>query len=88
MSNPKFVHLHVHSPFSFLDGASSIEDLVAAAARYGMPALALTDHNNVSGAVRFYRACVAAGIKPLQGVEITLEGGAHLTLLADGPEGY
>ncbi|MDQ7791320.1 MAG: DNA polymerase III subunit alpha [Clostridia bacterium] len=88
MSNSNFVHLHVHSPFSFLDGASSIEDLVGAAAGYGMPALALTDHNNVSGAVRFHRACVAAGIKPLQGAEVTLEGGVHLTLLADGPDGY
>ncbi len=83
-----FVHLHVHSPFSFLDGGSSIEDLVASAAGYGMPALALTDHHNVCGAVRFQRACVAAGIKPLQGAEVTMTGGFHLTLLADGPEGY
>lgn len=83
-----FVHLHVHSPFSFLDGGSSIEDLVAAAAGYGMPALALTDHHNVSGAVRFHQACVAAGIKPLHGAEVTMAGGFHLTLLADGPEGY
>jgi len=83
-----FVHLHVHSPFSFLDGASAIEDLAAAAARFGMPALALTDHDNVGGAVRFHRACMDAGLKPLQGAEVTLEGGFHLVLLADGPEGY
>ncbi|MBE0466548.1 MAG: DNA polymerase III subunit alpha, partial [Candidatus Desulforudis sp.] len=83
-----FVHLHVHSPFSFLDGASGIEDLVAAAARFGMPALALTDHNSVGGAARFHRACTAAGLKPIQGAEITLDGGFHLVLLADGPEGY
>ncbi len=83
-----FVHLHVHSPFSFLDGASGIEDLVAAAAGFGMPALALTDHDGVGGAVRFHRACAAAGIKPVQWAEVTLEGGFHLVLLADGPEGY
>lgn len=82
------MHLHVHSPFSFLDGASGIEDLVAAAAGFGMPALALTDHDGVGGAVRFHRACAAAGIKPVQGAEVTLEGGFHLVLLADGPEGY
>lgn len=88
MRKMSFVHLHVHSPFSFLDGGSSIGDLVAAAADYGMPALALTDHNNVSGAVCFHRACLGAGIKPLQGAEVTLAGGFHLTLLADGPAGY
>lgn len=84
----EFVHLHVHSPFSFLDGAGCIERLVQAAAACGMPALALTDHGGVSGAVRFTRACNAAGIKPLLGAEVTEEGGYHLVLLADGPEGY
>ncbi|MFO7171882.1 MAG: DNA polymerase III subunit alpha [Bacillota bacterium] len=83
-----FVHLHVHSPFSFLDGASSIDRLVEEAARLGMPAMALTDHDNVSGAVRWLRQAQAAGLKPIQGVELTLEGGYHLTLLATGPEGY
>ena len=83
-----FVHLHVHSPFSCLDGAGRIERLVQAAAARGMPALALTDHDGVSGAVRFTRACQAAGIKPLLGAEVTEEGGWHLVLLADGPEGY
>lgn len=83
-----FVHLHVHSPFSFQDGASRIEDLVAAAAAADMPALALTDHDNVSGAVRFDRCCRAAGLKPIQGAEVTLAGGYHLVLLADGPDGY
>jgi len=84
----KFVHLHVHSPFSFLHAGSSIEDLVAAAAGAGMPALALTDHNNISGAVRFSVCCRHAGIKPIQGAEVTLENGYHLVLLADGPDGY
>ena len=62
MLEPPFVHLHVHSPFSFLDGASSIESLVERAAELGQPALALTDHNNLSGAVRFVRAAGAAGL--------------------------
>src|SRR5690606_27954878 len=60
MTEP-FVHLHVHSPFSFLDGAASVEDLVRRAAALDMPALALTDHDNVSGAVRFVQACREAG---------------------------
>ncbi|MDB4894500.1 MAG: dnaE2, partial [Firmicutes bacterium] len=83
-----FVHLHVHSPFSFLDGASRLDDLVAEAALQGMPALALTDHDNVSGAVRFQQKCLAAGIIPIQGAEVTLRGGHHLTMLAQGPQGY
>jgi error-prone DNA polymerase len=83
-----FVHLHVHSPFSFLDGASRLDDLVAEAALQGMPALALTDHDNVSGAVRFQKKCLDAGILPIQGAEVSLQGGFHLTLLATGPQGY
>ena len=83
-----FVHLHSHSPFSFLDGASSIRDMVAAAADVGMTALALTDHSNVSGGVIFYKAALEAGIKPIQGAEVTLKDGGHLVLLARGPEGY
>lgn len=83
-----FVHLHCHSPFSFLDGASPIPALVEAAAALGMPALALTDHDNVCGAVALHKACARAGIKPIQGAEVTLPGGRHLTLLATGPAGY
>jgi error-prone DNA polymerase len=83
-----FVHLHVHSPYSFLDGASRLDALVEEAALQGMPALALTDHHNVCGAVRFQKRCLAAGIKPIQGAEVTLKGGFHLTLLAEGPVGY
>jgi len=67
----KFVHLHVHSPFSFLDGASSIADLVEAAASCGMTALAITDHDNVSAAVRFHHAAAAVGLKPIIGAEVT-----------------
>ena len=83
-----FTHLHVHSPFSFLDGASRIQDLVRAAASFDMPALAITDHNNLSAAVRFHRAAAAAGIKPIIGAEVTIEGGYHLTLLAQSARGY
>jgi error-prone DNA polymerase len=67
-----FVHLHVHTNFSFGDGACRIPELVAAAAGMGMPALAATDHEGLYGAVRFYQACKAAGIKPIIGVELTV----------------
>ena len=88
MSTTRFAHLHFHSPFSFLDGATRLEDAVAEAARAGLEALALTDHDNVSGAVLFHRLALKAGLKPIQGAEVTLEGGRHLTLLARGPRGY
>ncbi len=83
-----FIHLHCHSNFSFLDGASSVRELVRTAAALNMPALALTDHNNVSAAVSFYREAVANGIKPIQGVEVTTESGCHLVLLAENAQGY
>lgn len=85
---PEFLHLHVHSPYSFQDGASSLEDLVKEAAAKNMFALAITDHNNVSAAVRFARIAGRAGIKPIQGAEITTTGGHHLTLLARDARGY
>lgn len=83
-----FVHLHVHSPYSFTDGASTVDELVARAADLGMPALAVTDHNNVSAVVRLTKAAKRTGIKPIMGAEVTMEGGHHLTLLCRGPEGY
>ncbi|MGE5380490.1 MAG: DNA polymerase III subunit alpha, partial [Methylocystaceae bacterium] len=83
-----FVHLHCHSPFSFLDGASSIDELVSQTASLGMPALAITDHDNLCAAVKFQQAAEKMGIKPIQGAEITLESGYHLVLLATGPKGY
>lgn len=84
----EFVHLHLHTPFSFLDGATPIDSLVHRAAEFDLPALAVTDHNNVSAAVRFYKAAQKAGIKPIQGAEVTLENGYHLVLLAQNPAGY
>ncbi len=84
----KFVHLHVHSHFSFLDGASSVEALVKAAADLGMDAITITDHDNLSAAARLARAARQHGIKPIHGVEVTLEDGSHLVLLAEDPRGY
>ena len=61
-----FVHLHCHTPFSFLDGASQVEELVRRAAELEMPALAVTDHNNLSAAVQFAQAA-KFGLKAIQG---------------------
>lgn len=83
-----FVHLHLHSPYSFLDGASDIETLVRRAAGFGMPALALTDHNSLAAAVKFTYMCQGYGIKPILGAEVTLEDRSHLTLLARSRAGY
>jgi error-prone DNA polymerase len=84
-----YVELHAHSYFSLLDGVPSPEELVQRAVEVGMPALALTDHDAVYGAVRFEQAARQAGIKPIFGAEITLvNGGGHLTLLAESDQGY
>ncbi len=64
-----FCHLHVHTEYSLLDGASRLGDLVDAAARDGQPALGITDHGNMYGVVEFYRACHESGIKPIIGTE-------------------
>ena len=77
-----FVHLHVHSQYSFLDGASSLDKLLNRAVGLGMPALALTDHNRLTGAIRFYEKAKALGIKPIIGAEIDLEGEAVFSLLS------
>lgn len=83
-----YVELHAHSSHSLLDGVPHPEDLVAQAAAWGMPALALTDHDGLYGAVRFIQAAREAGIKPILGAEVTLENGSHLTLLAETRQGY
>jgi DNA polymerase-3 subunit alpha len=97
-----FVHLHVHSEFSLLDGAARIEAMFERAAEMQMPALALTDHGAMFGALRFYEAGVAAGVKPIIGVETYVaptsrferapgeseEKYRHLTILARNEAGY
>jgi error-prone DNA polymerase len=83
-----YAELHCHSNFSLLDGASHPEVLVAHAAELGLPALALTDHNAVYGAVRFFRAARTYGIKPILGAEMTLDDGKHLTLLVENERGW
>jgi DNA polymerase-3 subunit alpha len=91
-----FVHLHVHSEYSILDGACRIPDLVARAAELEMPAVALTDHGSLAGAVELYKHCAKAGVKPVIGCEVYVtddrkvqaKGYAHLTLLAETNEGY
>lgn len=97
-----FVHLHVHSHYSLLDGASLVEDLVDRAKELGMPALALSDHGNLFGAMEFYDAATQAGIKPILGLEAyispttrqdrsmgSIENAAyHLLLLAMNPTGW
>lgn len=83
-----FAHLHVHSCFSFQDGASGVERLVRKAGELGMDAMAITDHNNLSAAARFTKAAKECGIKPICGAEVTLEDGSHLVLLAENPKGY
>ncbi|MBA2084217.1 Error-prone repair-like of DNA polymerase III alpha subunit [Dehalococcoides mccartyi] len=83
-----YAELHCHSYYSFLDGASSLEELILKAKELGYTALALTDHNNLCGAMSFARLCKSLGIKGIIGAEITLEGSYHLTLLAKDSQGY
>ena len=83
-----FTHLHVHSQYSFLDGASTIDELFKRAVALGMPALAVTDHNRLTGAIRFYDKAREIGIKPIIGAEVDVEGGYHLTLLCKDKRGY
>ncbi|NWF81123.1 MAG: DNA polymerase III subunit alpha [Chloroflexi bacterium] len=83
-----YIELRCHSAYSLLDGASTVEALVAQAAALGMPALALTDHDALYGAVPFVEAAHAAGVRPLLGAELTMEDGHHLTLLVEDETGW
>jgi DNA polymerase-3 subunit alpha len=98
-----FVHLHVHSEYSLLDGAAQLEGLVRRARELSFPALALTDHGNLFGAIDFYTACSKAGIKPIVGSELyvapgsrferskedgSYEGASHATVLVRNAVGY
>ena len=96
MTPASFVHLHVHSEYSILDGACRIPALAARAAEFEMPAVALTDHGSLAGAVELYKAAGKEGVKPILGCEVYVaenrraqqKGYAHLTLLAESNEGY
>ena len=103
MKHADFVHLHVHSEYSLLDGAARLEKLVDRAKALKFPALALTDHGNLFGAVDFYTACEKAGVKPILGCELYVapgsrferstqdggyEGASHCTVLARTRAGY
>ncbi|MGH7800604.1 MAG: PHP domain-containing protein, partial [Thermodesulfobacteriota bacterium] len=68
--NKDFVHLHLHSQYSLLDGAIKFDELFTKAKEYGMTAVALTDHGNIFGAVEFYKEAKKAGIKPIIGCEV------------------
>ncbi len=83
-----YVELHAHSAYSFLDGASQPEELAARAAELGYTALALTDHDGVYGSLEFAHAAKHFGVRPLTGAELTLDGGSHVTLLVESPQGY
>ncbi|MEZ5180448.1 MAG: PHP domain-containing protein [Acidimicrobiales bacterium] len=65
-----FTHLHVHTEYSMLDGAARVDDVVAAAAADGQPAIGITDHGNMYGTLPFYKACKNHGIKPISGEEL------------------
>jgi error-prone DNA polymerase len=83
-----YVELHCHSAYSFLDGASQPEELAARAAELGYEALALTDHDGVYGSLEFAHAAKFFGVRPITGAEVTLDSGAHLTLLVESRQGY
>src|SRR3972149_4819428 len=84
----RYVELHCHSCFSLREGASTPLELVLQAKRLGYPALALTDHDSLAGAMQFAQAAKAWDLKSITGAEITLANEAHLTLLVATPGGY
>ena len=103
MSQNQFVHLHLHSDYSLLDGACDVEKLVDRVQELGMPAVAMTDHGNIFGAVHFVNAAHKAGVKPIVGCELYIckkddhdikrtppDGDTynHLLVLAENEEGY
>jgi len=102
MTHADFVHLHLHTNYSLLDGACRVGPLVKRAAELKFPAMAMTDHGNLFGAIEFYRTCMKEGIKPIIGVEAYLapksrvdrsgtgirDSNAHLVILAKDEEGY
>lgn len=99
MPRDSFVHLHLHTEYSLLDGAVRMRELMNEAVKMKMPAVAITDHGNLFGAIDFYQCAKAAGIKPIIGCEAYITSGSHkekpsrettyhLTLLAQNESGY
>jgi DNA polymerase-3 subunit alpha len=102
MSADSFVHLHLHTEYSMLDGANRIPDIMRKAKEFGMPAVAMTDHGNLFGAIEFYQEALKAGVKPIIGCEMYMSPGRmfekhassardaayHFTLLARDELGY
>lgn len=83
-----YAELHCHSAFSFLDGASPPDEILAEAHQLGYPALALTDRNGIYGSLAFAHAAKPLGVQAITGAEVTLTDGSHLTLLAETARGY
>jgi len=102
MKHADFVHLHVHTQYSLLDGAIRLEDLFKKAKAYAMPAIAITDHGNMFGAIDFYQTAYKTGIKPIIGCELYVAPGSrfsresssktenarHIVVLARNIHGY
>src|SRR5690349_21289385 len=88
MGSQAYVELHCHSAFSFLDGASLPDELVPTALELGHRAMALTDHNTVSGSMEFAVSARALGLRPIHGAEIDLADGRHLILLVEDAGGW
>ena len=83
-----YTELHLHTAWSFLDGASLPAEMIERAVELGYRGLALTDHNGLHGAMEFAQAAKSAGLQAITGAELTLEDGSHVTLLVESPEGY
>ncbi len=79
METPRFVHLHLHTDYSLLDGACDLEEVVDEAARRKMPAVAVTDHGNLFAAESFYHAAKTRGVKPIIGCEVYVAKGSRTT---------
>jgi DNA polymerase III subunit alpha len=101
MPRDSFVHLHLHTEYSLLDGAIRVKELMKKAAEFKMPAVAMTDHGNLFGAIEFYQAALDAGVKPIIGCEAYVAPGSHkdrpgsrrdsayhFTILAENETGY
>jgi DNA polymerase-3 subunit alpha len=103
MSSPNFVHLHLHTQYSLLDGANKISEVIERAHALGQPAIGMTDHGNMHGAIEFFQTAKKVGIKPIIGCELYVtpgsrferktragggEGTHHLTVLAKSTRGY